>query len=344
MKRHLINIFLCSIVTTKILAQDIHWSQPQAGLLYMNAAFTGINSGFSANMNYRDQWYSLNAGFKTYMLGTDYRLGKNHTDRSVFSIGGVFFNDIAGGGKYTVSNGGITMSCILKAGQRTRIGGGLGYNRVRTALQANTLSWGSQFDGQKYDPSLTSGELENRVAVSYSDLNAGVSYIYEEKDVTAIRNHMMLMAGYSVNHFNRPRQLIVGGNDRLSMKHSFYLNAVLPLNPKISLKPVIFFYREGTMQEITAGSLVSYVLAKPSRIRSSRKEPSLSMGALVRVNDAVIPTMEFSKDDLVFGISYDVNISKLSIASRFRGGLELSVRYIASTIKKSEAQAKKAHP
>ncbi|HUC79265.1 MAG TPA: type IX secretion system membrane protein PorP/SprF, partial [Flavisolibacter sp.] len=54
---------------------------------------------------------------------------------------------------------------------------------------------------------------------------------------------------------------------------------------------------------------------------------SLSAGAFVRWNDAVMPLLKLDYYQLGIGVTYDVNISKLRSASNARGGFELTASY-----------------
>jgi hypothetical protein len=54
---------------------------------------------------------------------------------------------------------------------------------------------------------------------------------------------------------------------------------------------------------------------------------SLSAGAFTRWNDAIIPVVKLDYYNLSFGLTYDVNISKLAKASSGRGGFELTLSY-----------------
>jgi hypothetical protein len=51
-------------------------------------------------------------------------------------------------------------------------------------------------------------------------------------------------------------------------------------------------------------------------------------GAFLRWNDALIPTVRLDYNPVTFGLSYDVNISKLRTSTYGRGGFELSIAYI----------------
>ena len=55
---------------------------------------------------------------------------------------------------------------------------------------------------------------------------------------------------------------------------------------------------------------------------------SISGGAVYRWKDALIPVVKINTNKMSIGLSYDVNISKLAAASRYRGGFELTLSYL----------------
>jgi hypothetical protein len=51
------------------------------------------------------------------------------------------------------------------------------------------------------------------------------------------------------------------------------------------------------------------------------------VGSFLRWGDAVIPVVKMDFNHFSIGVSYDVNVSKLNVASNWRGGLELTASY-----------------
>ena len=54
---------------------------------------------------------------------------------------------------------------------------------------------------------------------------------------------------------------------------------------------------------------------------------SITGGLLYRWNDALIPVIQLQLSKFIIGTSYDVNVSKLTVASQSRGGFELTLSY-----------------
>ena len=54
---------------------------------------------------------------------------------------------------------------------------------------------------------------------------------------------------------------------------------------------------------------------------------AITAGILYRWDDAIIPVIQLELSKFTIGTSYDVNISKLVVASQYRGGFELTLSY-----------------
>jgi hypothetical protein len=83
-----------------------------------------------------------------------------------------------------------------------------------------------------------------------------------------------------------------------------------------------FFMQQGNRQ------LLSGVLYGINLVEYDNSDPDIFyIGSFLRWGDAVIPVVKMGLNHFSVGVSYDVNISKLHVASNWRGGLELSITY-----------------
>lgn len=319
-----IYLFIVFITCSLCYAQDIHWSQPSNALLYLNPAFTGIDSRYNVGLNFRDQWNVAGKTYRTYMVAADCRL------KSI-GIGGLVNSDLSADGRYKTTSAGITLSGLVKVNKHARFGLGAGASFMQNSLSADIFKWGSQFNGESYDPSMASGEARTAAANHFLDLNAGVSFIYDEDQSSMFTNRQRkLMVGYSINHITRPDLALTGGTDKLLMKHTGYLKALLPVKDNLSIAPVILVHYQGVLMEATGGVLARYTRGQTSRVTGNRKGSAFSVGAMYRLRDAIIPTVELEKGNSIFAFSYDINVSSFSRVSKFRGGFELSIRLKAT--------------
>ena len=78
--------------------------------------------------------------------------------------------------------------------------------------------------------------------------------------------------------------------------------------------------------------------AKYTLINKLGEYRALYGGIWYRNRDAIYLSAGLDYQSWFFGISYDVNISKLVPASNLRGGFELAVRYIMNRFKPRKIQ------
>ncbi len=321
-----IHLFLFIFIVAASKAQDIHWSQPTSILIYQNPSFTGLTNKYSIGLNFRDQWSSINKSYRTYALSGDYRFAAE-SKKANLATGAMLYKDVSANGSYMITSGGITLAGQVNANENSRLSVGINYNFTQNRINGNKQTWGNQFDGQKYNSALSTGEDAPGPGKTFSDVGLGVSYLYHKKSGTVDDNNPnFLLAGYSVNHVNRPEISATGGAEKLALKHTLMFTGVRDIQNNIALKPTIIFYAQGKMLELTGGALLRFGIGQTSRYTGIRKSSFFSAGFLYRFKDAIIPTMEFEKPDFVTGISYDVNLSKFSQASKYRGGVEIYIR------------------
>ena len=338
MKKSLHTLIVC-FACLCMHAQDLHWSQPGAALLYLNPGFTGIEGPYSAGLNFKDQWSVAGRAYRTYMAAGDVRL--NNYGGALVSIGGLLSSDVAGNGGYKTVSMGMTSSCLIKAGKSMRVGLGIGANYMQNSLSDDGYQWGNQFDGELFNSSMSSYESQGKLSHHYFDLNAGVSFVYDEEKGSLATSTVQKrwVAGYSMNHLTTPVIAMTGSGDKLALKHTAFVKGQIPLGEKYSIVPEAVAYVMGVHMEITGGVLLKRQIGLESKITGHRKSGSAAVGLLFRTNSGFIPTIEVQKSNYIVGISYDINTFGFAKAS-LRGGLELTLRLRAG---KTGPQQPKKH-
>jgi type IX secretion system PorP/SprF family membrane protein len=321
----LYSLLYCSV----FYAQDIHWSQPFNTLLYINPAFTAAESRYNASVNVRDQWRAVDKAYRTGMAAGDFRVVNSKT--MYVGLGFIAASDVSAGTKYQTAFSGLTASCLLRVSKTSMIGVGIGGNFSSVSAPGTNFSWGSQFDGKTYNAAYSSGEAALSPPAYFFDLNAGVSFVYDKSNgARYANNHMKWIAGYGISHINTPNISINGGLDALFIKHSVFVKGALPLKEDLTLQPMLLIYSQGPYVEVTTGALLRFALGEASQITSNKTSTGLSLGLMYRYKDAIAPTFQLDKGNMIVGLSYDVNVSAFSNASKFRGGFELSLRFRAA--------------
>lgn len=314
-------------------AQDVHFSQFYMTSVSMNPAMAGYNHDVQAILNYKTQWLSIPAPYKTYAGSFDMKINKKKTSKGFLAAGVNIFSDKAGDGQMGTDQANLTLAYHVRIGRYSTLGAGLQGGVIQRSITTRSLQWGSQFDGSAYNSSLPTNETNMAISKSFSDVGGGVLYNYnntsEERHVTD--NHdLKFTFGGSVYHVNEPKySFYTGGGERLHMKFVLHGNALWSLkNSNVGIAPGFFFYRQGGVQEIYAGGMVRYKLKQDSKYTGLQKGAAISFGGFLRAKDAVIASMLFEYSSYAIGFSYDVNTSLLRTATNMRGGFEISLRYV----------------
>lgn len=331
MKRKIIITFLATFSLVEMKAQDIHFSQFFVNPLLINPAFAGGTADIEAGMQYRNQWQSMQNGFKTFAFSGSMNLMKGSKKKAFFGIGLNTFTDQAGDGKMKTLKMELPLVCHVNLNAKNTLGAGYVIGFGQRSISAGNLTWASQYDGMAYNPSLNSGEADLNNSFSYLDMGAGISWIYNGvssnvSDYAGITNSF----GVSMLHVNQPGYSFFGTTDeKLQPRIVVYENMQIDFkNSKLALIPTFITQIQGPSMEIAAGLLAKYYIKPASKMTGLESGASASFGMIYRNKDAIIVTTMFNYSSFGIGFSYDMNISGLSAGTQGRGGYELSLKYI----------------
>ncbi|HWY38131.1 MAG TPA: type IX secretion system membrane protein PorP/SprF, partial [Bacteroidia bacterium] len=177
------------------------------------------------------------------------------------------------------------------------------------------------------------GEATSAISKTFADFGGGLLWNYnntaEEIRVTNIHD-LKANIGVAAFHLNQPNYSFYPGSpEKLNMKFVIHGNALISLkNSNVALAPGFMYYRQGALQEIYAGGMVRYKLNQDSKYTGLQKGAAISIGGFVRARDAVAAAMLFEYAQYAIGLSYDINVSPLHTVSNYRGGFEISLRYV----------------
>ena len=87
------------------------------------------------------------------------------------------------------------------------------------------------------------------------------------------------------------------------------------------------FFKQGGTSQGQGGVMMMHDLLQTEE----QGTISISAGLFYRLNDAIIPVVKLNYYKMSIGATYDINISKLTPASQFRGGFEMTLSYKAFT-------------
>lgn len=312
-------------VTFFVNAQDIHWSQFNDNPIFQNPGNAGNFDGDVRFVgNFRDQWRAVSVPYQTLSLAVD---GKPYNFRAL-GIGGLFFHDVTGDGKLRTIELQANVSYQLKltkdSSHTIRPGINLGMNHRQVNWEA--FKFGNQYNGQSYDPSLPSNELYSHDRKTNFSIGVGASYRY------IIEKRKVLEAGVGLYNINRPNQGFFDEQIDRDRRVNIYARYFHPIGLDWDIIPSFQLSFQGIYREIIFGSSVKYTL-----VNRLSKYRAVYGGIWYRTLDAAYITVGMDYQQWFVGLSYDMNFSTLTKASRVRGGFEIAVRYILFRFKPSKS-------
>ena len=336
MKRLLLLFFVFSTTAT-LMAQDQHFTQFYASPLTLNPAMTGNFSGrYRVGMIYRDQWRgAFEQPFKTFSASADVRFDVPTQSRykDAVAVGLLFFKDEVSGIDFVTNqlalSGAFHKSLGYEGRQSLSVGVQLGL--VQRSVNYERLTFDDEFN------SIDGYTLETRENLpannfSFSDFNVGLNYSaqFGKKTVLNIGGAMHHVLQPQVTFYPLDSDAPITGNNKLFARYSGQISLEAPFAGNISIIPRVLFAKQGPHLELTAGAnlrvpLNDYagnalqfgVWARPV----SNEDDSYSL-------DAIIGMVGIEWNNILFAVSYDVNLSDLTIYKQGQQSFEFSILYL----------------
>ncbi len=314
--------FLCllTLANAILYAQDIHLSQFYTAPLNLNPASSGFFSGTHRfGLNYKNQWSSVTTPYQTVAASAETQLLKRKFHRDLFGGGLQINRDKAGDSEFGTFQALFSLSYIKSINKKNThfISLGVQAGPSQRTINYNSLMFDNQHNGDAFDPALSHGENFEKSNFWYFDFSSGLHWHLQ------LDKEQRYDAGFALFHINNPNQSLLGYNNiLLDKKFVIYGNSLLQFWKNTDLLPSILFMNQGKYRELTFGTRARFVKEK-----KIDEYTATNFGLFVRHKDAVIVVFGLDYRSYTFGISYDINISNLKVASNSRGGLELSASY-----------------
>ena len=336
-----INWIFLFLFATSVSAQDIHFSQYNDAPLMVNPSLAGFFDGsHRISMNYKNQWRSIGNAYNTYAISYDAPVTSNAAGKSGFLALGVnVFNDVAGDLNFSNMIGNLSIAYHLRLSDEQLLSAGLYGGFGQRSIDQDGMQWDSQYDGASgFDGTLPSNETFAFQTFSYADFGFGMNWSMMHNATNMSSNDgLKANAGFSISHVNQPSFEFFGNSDeKLNMRITAHAKAQIELGgTNTSLIPTVLVQVQGSQKEIVPGLMARYTLREQSKYTGFINDAYLSLGGYFRTGDAVIAHALIELNDFAFGLSYDVNVSKLTNATSGKGGFEIMVRYIIQNSNKS---------
>lgn len=327
MRWRILFVFVMIVVLpTRIIAQDLHFSQYMHNALNLSPSSTGFfNGDVRANLAYRSQWNSVTVPYNTFSFSYDQSFGKIPASGERNSFGFLFNNDKAGDSHLASMQMLLSYAHLFALNDDSVyfINAGVQCGFSSKHFDINSLTFDNQFNGDVYDAMISSGENFNRTNFTFFDLNTGISLL-------ALHGNSSYSTGVSVQHVNKPQQNFLNESVKLPMRWQFNAAATIGINDAFDINPSVIYMSQQKYRELTTG--IELIIKMKEEVA---RRYSFGIGCHYRVNDAVIPNAAVYYNLWRLGISYDVNTSKFKEASNGRGGPEFNITYIMKKIRYS---------
>lgn len=342
MKKYLLKAIVFAtaglLLQSKAVAQDLHFSQYNASPMLLNPALAGMNAGdYRAYANFRTQWNTLSKGntYRSFAGGADMSVGKISRYNSFAGVGLSFYSDQAGSLNLNSNHIDATVAyhfMLNRKGTMQLSAGIQGGVNIRS-INGSRAVFGNQYDPNTggTDPNAT-GEWIGRSRIVFADASAGMLFSANTRKGTN------LYIGAALSHLNQPKISFLpsgvdgenGKAEKLPMKVTIHGGAAIPVTDRVDIMPNFMVLWQGTSYEFNVGC---HVKSKLGNIKLSKT--AIYLGAQYRgLFDAVILSTRLDVKGFTCGFSYDVNISKLNVATKTVGGPEISLMYQGSFRKK----------
>jgi type IX secretion system PorP/SprF family membrane protein len=303
MKNILLITSLTLVMTGGIIydstAQDAQFTQFYANPLYLNPAFAGSERCPRICVNFRDEWPAIPGNFVTYSASFD-----RYVDALSGGIGLLVEQDKAGSGEVSTTNISAIYAYQLNISRSFAINAGFQATYHQKSIDESKLSFDDEIDpirGFVYQ----TGETLLRNSVTTPDFSAGI-----------LAYGKSVFFGAAFDHLTQPDESFVQGASPLPLKYTAHAGAMIPINThstliedQFTISPNVLFQKQGDFQQLDLGF---YAI-----------KGAVVGGFWYRNQDAVILLIGIDKRNIKFGYSYDVTISKLTLATG--GSHELSL-------------------
>ncbi len=322
----ILKILVLFLLSLHLCAQDIHWSQYDHNPVFQNPANVGMfNGDYRFHANIRDQWRSVTVPFKTQFISAEAK--QILFDK--ISIGGFFFNDVAGDGAFRTIEfqPSLAYTHKLTSDSTHVLRGGLQFGLNTRSFNANAFNFDNQWNGTFFNPNLSTNESIQTQRRTNFTWGTGITYQFLQSD------RKNVTAGIALFNINRPNQGFHGDEVKRDLRTTLFARAIYDIGFDWDVLPSFQLNIQGKYRELILGAQARYILI--DRLGEYR---SIMFGGFLRSRDAgyIMAGMEYQ--NWWAGISYDINFSSLYLASKARGGFEISIRYILKTFKPNNIQ------
>jgi type IX secretion system PorP/SprF family membrane protein len=319
-KIRLVITVLAMSVFVNVQAQDIHFSQFYESTILRNPSLIGLFEGaYKISTLNKSQWQSISKPYQTNLVNTEIRVPINKSAEDVVSFGLTFFSDKAGTAQLKTQ---AVYPCInysksLGGFHNEYISLGFTVGFMQRNFDISKLTFNEQYFNSAFSSSNANGENITNTNSSQMDVGVGLNYSRS----FGYENGSSFYLGAAAYHLNQPKSNFGNTDHTLPMRFNINMGWASAIGEFWNMQLLTNACMQGAYIESTSGLLFNYRTVD----KDYNTEFILQLGTLYRLQDAIIPTFKCVYRSYQLGLSYDINISSLKVASNRRGGLECSL-------------------
>ena len=324
-------VFLIVVASSSLFGQDIHTTQVQQHDYLYNPGLVGNFKGtYRINLSSRSQWTGINNAFQTYSFSTDGALFTNKWKSGFLGLGLSANSDNSGNGFLKSNSVNVGLSGVVNLSSRSSLSLGVLSSFNQSSINLASITWGTQFNGSYHDATLPNYEGFVSDQFSYFDFSTGIVWSFSKKERRiASYDETRFQVGAAAYHLTTPKLYNGIEQDQLYMRYVFYAKGFIGLpQTNVALVPNLLVQMQGPNLEIIGGTYFRIRIKEASKVTGFIKESAFSVGANYRYGDAISPGIFLELSNYAVGVSYDLNVSKLTPATNMQGGLEITLRFL----------------
>lgn len=337
MKRSLLGLGVSLMLAGSALAQDVHFTQYFTSPLTLNPALTGlVPDDLRLAANFRTQWASVSTN--PYITGTisyDMAMLKGKLpEGDALGIGMLVLYDKSGTGGLQNTTAALSLAYHKGFGRdkMQHLSIGLQGYLVQKHLDFSKLKFEDQFNASTGGTPYNTQETFTNADLSYPDFNGGLMYSGQ------VSEHATAYAGVSYYHMTQPVETFLNDNHQIHSRTTAYLGGSFDLNENTVLYASALYQAQAAATEVLVGAAVGFIM-NPGHDLDYQRNTILYLGSWYRYNDALAPYIAIEWSKMRIGLSYDVNVSTFTPATKGLGAYEISLLYFGRINKHERAPA-----
>jgi len=327
MKKLIIAIAILVFSFDGLSQQDKHFSMFYANPVLINPAAAGHFGGdLRLFTNFRSQWFTASdQPFRTFAASADGKFLNNKVGHGFIGAGISIMNDVSGDSKFTLNIISVPLNYSLELNRTSYLSLGIQPGFYSQKLSDAALFFDNQWTGGGFDNALNSNENLGAFQLSSFDLSAGLYYVSSPTDNV---NFQIGVAGF---HLSKQKIGFYTSSEKLYRNLTFSGAAEIKMDDsKLSFQPAILAMFQGPNYEISVGNNFMYEIKPASKSTGYFDGMSIGGGLFYRAADALILNLVYNAGLISAGMAYDINISRLKMATNTIGAFEIYLKFSPS--------------